>query len=95
MFNFGPTEKSGLQKTIDSVLHEMNSVNADSKEFSKMNKQLVKLYSMKDIETPNRVSLDTLVLVTGNLLGIVLIIGHERTHVVTSKALQFVLKAAR
>lgn len=43
-------------------------------------------------ENRNRVSLDTLMIVGGNLAGIVAILGFERFHVVTSKALSFVMK---
>lgn len=39
---------------------------------------------------PKPVSRDTLVLAGANLLGIVLIVGHERAHVVTSKAIGFI-----
>jgi hypothetical protein len=46
----------------------------------------------KDFSAPKRVSWDTWALVGANLLGIVLIIGHERANVVTSKALGFVSK---
>lgn len=90
-----PTEKSGLEKAIDDLFTEMNSVNADSEEYAKMADQLVKLYKLKEVDIPRQVSPDTLAVVIGNLLGIVLIVGHERTHVVTSKALGFVMKATR
>jgi hypothetical protein len=43
---------------------------------------------------PKRVSPDTLAAVAGNLLGIIVIVGYENKHVITSKALSF-LKALR
>lgn len=46
----------------------------------------------KDFAAPNRVSVDTWAVIAANLLGIILIIGHERANVVTSKALGFVSK---
>lgn len=85
-------EKSGLDEAIDSVLAEMASVNADSDEYAKMVDQLVKLYPLKETEAKRKVSPDTMALIAGNLLGIMLIVGHERAHVVTSKALNFVTK---
>jgi len=39
---------------------------------------------------PKPLSRDTLVLAGANLLGIVLIVGHERANVVTSKAIGFI-----
>lgn len=38
------------------------------------------------------IDVNTVVLVAGNLAGILLILNHERLHVVSSKALGFVLK---
>lgn len=86
------TEKTGLEKAIDGLHTELNSVLADTEEYSKIADQLVKLYKLREYDTPKRVSPDTLVLVAGNLLGIAMIVGHERAHVVTSKAMSFVLK---
>lgn len=92
MFKRTQNEKTGLEKAIEELHIEMNSVTADTEQYSKMADQLVKLYKLREFDSPKKVSPDTLVLVGGNLLGIALIVGHERAHVVTSKALSFVLK---
>lgn len=87
-----PTEMSGLDRAIDNVLFEMRGYTAESDEYTTMVDQLTKLYALKEHENPCRVSPDTLAIVVGNIIGIVLIVGHERAHIVTSKALNFVLK---
>lgn len=92
MFKRTQNEKTGLEKAIEELHIEMNSVTADTEQYSQMADQLVKLYKLREFDAPKKVSPDTLVLVGGNLLGIALIVGHERAHVVTSKALSFVLK---
>lgn len=93
MFKKTPKEKSLLDHAIDKVHTEMTAVSADSDDYAKMRKQLSKLYALKEAETSNnRVSRDTLALVLGNLTGIVLIVGHERAHVVGSKALALLHK---
>jgi len=93
MFTAKPRdEESGLKKAIDEVIREMARRSSDSDEYAKMVDQLSKLYSLKEIDSPGRVSPDTLAIVIGNLIGIILIVGHERTNVVTSKALSFVMK---
>jgi hypothetical protein len=92
MFKRTQNEKTGLEKAIEELHIEMNSVTADTEQYSQMADQLVKLYKLREFDSPKKVSPDTLVLVGGNLLGIALIVGHERAHVVTSKALSFVLK---
>lgn len=43
-----------------------------------------------EAEKPDRVSKDTLAIIGANIAGIVLILGHERLNVITSKALGFV-----
>lgn len=86
------SDKHGLESVIDNVLSEMVSVDAGSAEFEKMTDQLVKLHKMKTDDRPPRVSPDVLATVAANLAGILIIVGHERFHIVTSKALGFVLR---
>jgi hypothetical protein len=92
MFNQTPTEKTGLEKAIDEVLSQMDNVSADSEEFEKMTDQLVKLHAMKTLEGRPRISPDVKATIAANLAGILVIVGHERTHIVTSKALGFIKK---
>jgi len=89
------TVPTGLEKTIDTLLDRMAVVECDSTEYAQMADQLVKLYKLKEIDAPKRISPDTKALIAGNLAGIVLIIGYERANVITSKALGFVLKSIR
>lgn len=85
-----PGEKSKLDEAIDNLFSDMAGLSSDSEDYAKMVQQLSVLYSLK--EEPKRVSPDTLCVVAGNLLGVILIVGHERAHVITSKALLFVQK---
>lgn len=88
-----PCEDSGLEKAIDTLLASMSTEHCDSEEYAKMVVSLEKLYKLKEIDAPKRVSPDTLAIIGGNILGIVMILTHEKAHVVTSKALGFVMKA--
>lgn len=92
MFTKKPKTQSGLEIAIDTVLSEMQGYEADADEYAAMVDQLDKLYKLKEIDKPERVSKETLALIAANLLGIILILGHEQTNVVTSKALNFVFK---
>jgi len=85
-------EKSGLDIAIDTVFSEMAGYNAHDDEYVIMVDQLTKLYALKQENCQQSVSRDTLVIVLGNLIAVVLIVGHEHTNVVTSKALGFLLK---
>lgn len=84
---------ASLQDLIDLVQTQMLVEGADSDQFQVMREQLESLYEMKKSDKSSRVSPDALLAVAGNLLGIGLILQYERLHIVTSKALGFVLKA--
>lgn len=90
MFPKKSPEPTGLEKAIDSLLNEMAALNGDDAEYAKMADQLEKLYKLKAIDKPEKVSPDTLALIAGNLAGIIMIVGYERANVVTSKALGFI-----
>lgn len=82
-----------LQQAIDRTLTRMNSIMVGSDEHAKMLIQLTQLYKLKESTPSVRVSPDTLVIVFGNLVGIVLILQYEKLNVVASKAVGFVMKA--
>lgn len=87
------TKKTELDTTVDALLTRMSVIDFDSEEYATLTERLSVLYKLKEVDSKSRVSPDTLAIVAGNLLGIALIVGHERVGVVTSKALGFVLKA--
>lgn len=81
-----------LETVITETTSELRNLSAETEEFDKVLNQLERLHALDTGNRKERVSPDTLALVLGNLAGIGLIVGYERTHVVTSKALGFVLK---
>lgn len=87
-----PDEDSALNQAICDVYDAMAIRLNDEEKYVTMVDQLLKLYSLKEINSPMRVSPDTMATVAANLIGIILIVGHERVHVVTSKALSFIMK---
>lgn len=97
MFDKKPaTNKAGVTEAINALLEDMSGHQSDSPEYARISQQLTNLYSLKEIdhkvESSRRVSAETLAVVGGNLLGIVMIVGHERAHVLTSKALTLLTK---
>lgn len=84
-------EPTKLDEAIDVLLDRMLET-GDPDKYAKMVDQLSKLYKLKEVHAPKRVSPDTLAIIAGNLIGIVLILGYERAGVVTSRAIGFVLK---
>lgn len=81
-----------LQAAIDDLYRIMDMYPAHSDEYKAAVAQLGKLYPLKEDNSKRQVSPDTLVIVAGNLIGIAVIIFHERAEVISSKALGFVMK---
>jgi hypothetical protein len=88
-------EPSCLDSAIEDCLAELRGYDADSPEYSKILKQLTKLYALKALDRPERISKDTIAIVLGNLAVAIIIVGHEQAHVVTSKVLGFLVKHPR
>lgn len=96
MFKKTPSEKTGLENAIDKLFEDMSNVSPDSKEFTEMMTNMDKLYKLKEVDqkitSGRRVSPDTWAIVGANVLGILMIVGHERANVVTSKAITLLSK---
>ena len=87
MLNRKPKEKQPVDHAIDATFDAYSPNDDDAHKHLKSLKQLYALKSQSRRQGP---SSDTIMVVAGNLVGIALIVGHERAHVVTSKALQFI-----
>lgn len=86
-------EPTKLEKAIDDLLDDMDTVTGDSDEYTKMAENLVRLTKIVSEKTKIQISPDTVLAVAGNLAGILLILNYERVNVVATKALGFVHKA--
>lgn len=89
------TEPSLLDLTIAAAISQLDTIPAYSDEYAKIVAQIEKLNALKNSTPSSRVSPDTLAIVIGNLVGIGMIVGYERANAVTSKAVAFVMKAAK
>lgn len=84
-----------LDEAIDAATAELATLKTTEPDYEKTLAKVKELYALKEKNSPKRVSPDTLAVVLGNLVGIIWITNHERIHVITSKALGFVLKPSR
>lgn len=90
---FDKTEDDSLLETaITHAFEQMSYEQPHTEEYGRMVDNVSKLYLLKEVDKPKRISPDTLATILANLAGIVVIVGHEQMHVITSKALNFVLK---
>ena len=86
---FGPfkrTEEKYLDELIERVVEDMQMFGPESEEYPKLVNTLERLHKLKAEKKPSRVSPDTVAIVLGNLLGILIIVMYEEKHVITSKA---------
>ena len=90
--NIFKKEKTMLEKEIEAVLLDMKDMYVDSDEYEVALNHLSTLHEIKSKEKKWNVSPDTMAIVAGNLLGIILILKHEELNVITSKAMNFVIK---
>jgi hypothetical protein len=88
------SQKTELEKAIDSILIEMSCFSANDPQYNDLLGKLERLHKLNSNEKKEHrsVSPDALLAVIGNLTGIGMILGYEQAHVVTSKALGFVTK---
>ena len=83
-------KETKLDKVLNNVYDELMINTPETQEFQQQIENLERLSALNNKKT--RVSPDTVVLVIGNLLGILVIVMYENKHVFTSKALSFTLK---
>lgn len=81
-----------LEDTIAAALKQLIETPLGTDEYDRKVDQITKLYDMKKRSASDAVSKDVIWTVCGNLAGILMILNYERAHVVTSKAIGFVLK---
>lgn len=93
MFGRPARLKPDLNIPIQRVLDEMEVYGPDTPEFPKLVTELERLQRIKGEKKPKiRVSPDTMAIVVGNLLGILIIVSYERSNAMVSKAKDFILK---
>lgn len=95
MLSKSSDEAQSLDKTIQTLEDDMRSLSGDSEEYATCLNRLERLYKLKEKHSKSGIDLNTLVLVGGNLLGIVIIVVYEHGHVIGSRALTHVGKLAR
>jgi hypothetical protein len=94
MFRRFLSEKpSVLDEPIEKILTEMNTYGPDTEEYQTALSYLERLVRLKVEEKRQfRFSPDTLAIVAGNLLGILIIVAYEQKHVMVSKGMGLLLK---
>lgn len=82
-----------LNDLIQRVVDDMAMFGPTSEEYPQLLENLERLTKLKDGEKPERVSRDTIAVVAGNIIGILVIVAYEQKHVMTSKAFMTFVKS--
>ena len=86
------SERIKLEDEIKEVLSILWEYDPASEEYAVVLDKLERLYGLKDEESKLLINLDNLIVVGGNLLGIILILNYEKLNIVTSKALSLIIR---
>ena len=86
-------ESSQLERQIDRAIRELDNHPVGSEDYVRAVDVVVKLHRLKEEEKPSSLSKDTMAIVGANLMGIIMIIKHEHVNVITSKALNLILRS--
>ena len=81
-----------LDEAIKQAYSKLETLDVGSKEYSDALEHYERLYAVKGETRKRRVSSDTVLIVLGNLLGILIIVAYEQKHVFASKATSFAMK---
>ena len=90
---FSRTKQSTLlDRATDRAIRELDRHPIGSENYVKTMDLVERLHRLKQNEKADPVSKDTLALVSANLLGIIMIIKHEYVNVITSRAMNLLIK---
>jgi len=92
MFGWSRGKIDPLDGPIMNLTADMQSFGPETKEYLQMLSELERLYSLKAEQRRHGVSADTVMIVMGNLIGIVIIVSYERGNVMASKAKEYLIK---
>lgn len=85
-------KRTNLEKEIDAVLGLMSNVDPRKNDYAIMVEHLKTLHEAQATVKSKKMSPDAKAIIGGNLLILVITLGYERAHVITTKALGFVIK---
>lgn len=91
MFFTPKRPKSKLDGEIGRLTDSLHNI-SDPEKYDQVLTKLERLYKVKEHEKPDRVSPDTWALIGANLIGILLILTHEYTNPITTKALNLAIR---
>lgn len=86
-------KRSLIDKEIDSVLELLGTLTPGTEEYKAVRADVEGLYRAKgEVKPEEKVSPNTIAQIVANLIGIVVVLEHEKLNVITSKAFNMIAK---
>src|SRR5690606_2356005 len=89
---FRKEEPDVFAAAITKLVDELEQYDPTDPEFANAIEKLEQIVKVQGQKAQRSINPDTLLIVGGNLLGILIIVAYEQKHVLTSKASGFILK---
>lgn len=95
MFTMFRSEPTGLEKARDAALDVLATLDplTDQDEYKTTLKRIESLSQMIAKEQPERLNINTLLVIGANLFIVLKVVRYEETNVVTTKVLPFLMKS--
>jgi len=77
---------NSFDKEVEAVLEELSGLDRDSEEYRKTVENLKVLCEARGVKNPSAPSIDTVLSVAANIIGILLVLNFERSGTIVSKA---------
>ena len=87
--------RSILDEERDRIHAAMQNVDAGSEEYNTLLDRFERLTILRAARPGSRVTPDTMAIVGGNILVVLIVVGYEHGHVIASKGLGFLLGTKR
>lgn len=85
-------KKRTIEDEVDHILDQLKSMSVDSEEYRIAVQNLEVLCKAESSKTNRNVNPDTIVYAITNLVGILLILNHERLNIISTKAVGLLMK---
>lgn len=85
-------DKRTISNEIDRIVKELEGMKPETQEYEAKVKAVDVLCRARSYQPARVINMDTVIAASVNIVGILLILNYENLHVVSSKALSFVLK---
>jgi hypothetical protein len=89
---FKTKSQRALDAEIERLIKVLDTLPANGEDYVKVSDNLKVLCAAREMKDPGGISMETVVSIGANLIGLLLVLNFERTGVITSKAFSWIWK---